>query len=100
VSAAVLDQRVRLEINVVDGCLTGPTRPVRTSAQPLKRTVYVVQGGLDLGHALVSKFTHPTNLPVIMIVAVRSPRGRTDPKTRANIRDLGLCANSLVGGGT
>jgi hypothetical protein len=79
VSAAVLEQRIRLEINVVDGCLTGPTRPVRTSAQPLKRTVYVVQGGLDLGHALVSKFTHPTNLPVTAVAAALNPGGRTNP---------------------
>jgi hypothetical protein len=79
VSATVLEQRIRLEINVVDGCLTGPTRPVRASAQPLQSPVHVVQGGLDLGHALVGKFTHPTNLPVTAVAAALSPGGRATP---------------------
>jgi hypothetical protein len=69
VGAAVLEQRIRLKVGVVDRGLTRATRAVRTRTKPIEGPVDVVQRGFDLGHTLVGKFTHPTNLPAATIAA-------------------------------
>ena len=70
-SAAVLEQWVRLENCFVDRRLARPTRPIRTGAQTIEGSIYVIEGGFDMRHTLVSVFTHPSNLPATTIVTIR-----------------------------